>query len=142
MIRLDSISKSFPDGDLFNNVNIAIKRGMRAGLVGINGSGKTTLLRIMLGKTSPDSGNVQLGKSTTIGYLAQDIVAGSSLSILEEVLSAYPEIRNLEGKMLSLSQEIAQCPEKMDLVNQLGEVQTRFEALGGWTLEEKVSVSA
>lgn len=137
MIRLDSISKSFPDGDLFNNVNIAIKRGMRAGLVGINGSGKTTLLRIMLGKTSPDSGNVQLGKSTTIGYLAQDIVAGSSISIIEEVLSAFPEVRNLEGKMLSLSQEIAQCPEKMDLVNQLGEVQTRFEALGGWTLEEK-----
>ena len=69
MIRLENLSKSFPDGDLFNNVNISIKRGMRIGLVGPNGSGKTTLLRIMMGKESPDSGNVQVDKSTTIGYL-------------------------------------------------------------------------
>jgi len=60
MIRLENLSKSFPDGDLFNNVNVSIKRGMRIGLVGPNGSGKTTLLRIMLGKDSPDSGNVSI----------------------------------------------------------------------------------
>ena len=45
---------------------------MRAGLVGPNGSGKTTLLKIMLGKETPDSGNVQIGKTVTIGYLAQE----------------------------------------------------------------------
>ena len=93
MIRLESLSKSFPDGALFNNVNILLKRGMRAGLVGPNGSGKTTLLRIMLKKESPDSGNVQMEKSTTIGYLAQDIVVGSNRSILEEVLADFPEVR-------------------------------------------------
>ena len=90
MIRLENLSKSFPDGDLFNHVNIFLKRGMRAGLVGPNGSGKTTLLRIMLGKDSPDSGNVQVEKSITIGYLAPDIVVGSAISILQEVLAAYP----------------------------------------------------
>ncbi|MDP6229685.1 MAG: ATP-binding cassette domain-containing protein, partial [Candidatus Marinimicrobia bacterium] len=107
MIRLENLSKSFPDGDLFNNVNVTINRGMRIGLVGPNGSGKTTLLRIMLGKDSPDSGNVQVDKSTTIGYLAQDIVAGTGRSILEEVLVAYPEIRELEGQILALSDEIS-----------------------------------
>ena len=69
MIRIENLSKSFPDGDLFNNVNIFIKSRMRLGLVGPNGSGKTTLLRIMLGKETPDAGNIQLDKSTTIGYL-------------------------------------------------------------------------
>ena len=93
MIRLESLSKSFPDGDLFNNVNIFIKSRMRLGLVGPNGSGKTTLLRIMLGKESPDTGSVQLDKSTTIGYLAQEIIGGSNQSILEEVLSAFPELK-------------------------------------------------
>ncbi|MBL7014660.1 MAG: ABC-F family ATP-binding cassette domain-containing protein [Candidatus Marinimicrobia bacterium] len=137
MIRLESLSKSFPDGDLFNNVNISIKRGMRAGLVGPNGSGKTTLLRIMLGKESPDSGNIQLEKGISIGYLAQDIVAGSNKSILEEVLSAYPEVRDLEGKIISLSHDISMDPDNMSLVHQLGEAQTRFEALGGWNLEDR-----
>ena len=110
---------------------------MRAGLVGPNGSGKTTLLRIMLGKETPDSGGVQKDKAITIGYLAQDIVAGSDQSILEEVLAAYPEVREIEGKMLSLSHAIATDPENLALVNELGEAQNRFEALGGWTLEEK-----
>jgi ATP-binding cassette subfamily F protein 3 len=137
MIRLENLSKSFPDGDLFNNVNISIKRGMRIGLVGPNGSGKTTLLRIMLGKDSADSGNVQIDKSTTIGYLAQDIVAGTGRSILEEVLVAYPEVRELEGKILALSEAISKDHENMDLVNKLGDAQHRFEALGGWNLEDK-----
>ena len=110
---------------------------MRAGLVGPNGSGKTTLLRIMLGRDSPDSGNVQVDKSTTIGYLAQDIVAGTGRSILEEVLAAYPEVRDLEGKILALSEAISNDHNNMELVNQLGEAQNRFEALGGWNLEDK-----
>ena len=137
MIRLENLSKSFPDGDLFNNVNIFLKHGMRAGLVGPNGSGKTTLLRIMLGRDSPDSGNVQVDKSTTIGYLAQDIVAGTGRSILEEVLAAYPEVRELEGKIFALSEAISNDHNNMELVNQLGEAQNRFEALGGWNLEDK-----
>ncbi len=137
MIRLESLSKSYPDGELFSNVNIFLKRDMRAGLVGPNGSGKTTLLRIMLGKETPDSGGVQKDKAITIGYLAQDIVAGSDQSILEEVLAAYPEVREIEGKMLTLSHAIAADPENLALVNKLGEAQNRFEALGGWTLEEK-----
>ena len=137
MIRLESLSKSFPGGDLFNNVNILLKRGMRAGLVGPNGSGKTTLLRIMLGKESPDSGNVQVEKSITIGYLAQDIVVGSNRSILEEVLATFPEVRKLEGEIIKLSESLSKDHENIDLVNQLGDAQNRFEALGAWRLEEK-----
>ncbi len=137
MIRLENLSKSFPNGDLFSDVNIYIKSGMRAGLVGPNGSGKTTLLRIILGEESPDFGNIQIGKNVTIGYLAQEIVPGSLRSILEEVLSKFPEVRELEGKMLSLSHDIANDPENQALANQLGDTQNRFEALEGWSLEEK-----
>jgi ATP-binding cassette subfamily F protein 3 len=137
MIRIESLSKSFPDGDLFNNVNIFIKQGMRLGLVGPNGSGKTTLLRIMLGKDTPDSGSIQVDSSTSIGYLAQDIIVGSNHSILEEVLLAYPEVSQIQNKMLQLSELIAKEPENLNLVNELGEVQNRFEALEGWSLEDK-----
>ncbi len=104
MINLDSLSKTFPDGDLFTNVNLTIKQGMRAGLVGPNGSGKTTLLRIMLKQESHDFGNVQVEKAITIGYLAQDIVSGSNYSILEEVLAAYPEVQDFGKAVISVVQ--------------------------------------
>ncbi|HCI15926.1 MAG TPA: hypothetical protein DE027_03770, partial [Candidatus Marinimicrobia bacterium] len=69
--------------------------------------------------------------------MAQDIVVGSERSILEEVLAGYPEVTDLEGQILTLSEAISKDHENLELVNQLGEVQNRFEALGGWTLEEK-----
>ena len=98
---------------------------------------KTTLLRIMLGKEIPDTGSVQLDKSTTIGYLAQDIIVGSDQSILEEVLTAYPKLGEIESKMHELSDSIAKDEKNIHLVNELGEVQNHFEALGGWTIEKK-----
>ena len=106
-------------------------------IMGPNGSGKTTLLRIMLGKDTPDSGSIQVDSSTSIGYLAQDIIVGSNHSILEEVLLAYPEVSQIQNKMLQLSELIAKEPENLNLVNELGEVQNRFEALEGWRLEDK-----
>ena len=137
MIRIENLSKFYPSGDLFSSVNIYFKKGMRVGLVGPNGSGKTTLLKIMLGKESIDSGSVLVEKSITIGYLPQEIVSESNHSILEEVLSKFPEVRQLEGKMISLSYEIANDPKNLSLMNHLGDVQNRFEALDGWTLEKK-----
>jgi ATP-binding cassette subfamily F protein 3 len=137
MIRLESISKAYPSGDLFFNVNIFLKRGMRAGLVGPNGAGKTTLLKIMLGEESPDSGNVLKDKTITIGHLAQDIVSSTEKSILKQVLKAYPEVAELEAKIKNLSDSISKDSKNNKLIEALGECQNRFEALGGWSLEKK-----
>ena len=137
MIRLESISKAYPSGDLFSNVNIFLKRGMRAGLVGPNGAGKTTLLKIMLGEESPDSGNILKDKAITIGHLAQDIVLSTEKSILKQVLKAYPEVVELENKINNLTDSISKDSKNNDLIEALGECQNRFEALGGWSLEKK-----
>ena len=137
MIRLESISKSYPSGDLFSNVNIFLKRGMRAGLVGPNGAGKTTLLKIMLGEESPDSGNILKDKTITIGHLAQDIVSSTEKSILKQVLRAYPEIIELETEINNLTDSISKDSKNNTLIEKLGEYQNRFEALGGWSLEKK-----
>ena len=136
MIQFENVSKSFPTGDLFTNVNLGIKGGMRAGLIGKNGSGKTTLLKMMLGHEHQDSGNIKKTKGLTIGYLAQEITVGTDRSILEEVLASYPEAYELERKMLSLSEAISKDPEDKRLALELGEAQTSFDAIGGWSLEK------
>ena len=104
MIRLDSIKKSYPNGELFSNVNISIKRGMRVGLVGKNGSGKTTLLRIMLNKESPDSGHLQVEKNLNIGYLAQEASVFRKLSV-EDNLKAVLELTTLSKEEQSAKME-------------------------------------
>ncbi len=137
MIQLDNISKEYPDGILFSNVSLLIKKSMRIGLVGPNGSGKTTLLRLMLGKESPDDGTVQKNKGLSIGYLPQDIIIGTKRSILDEVLNSFPEIREIENEMESISSKIANNPNDTKKLKILGDLQQRFDSIGGWTIDKK-----
>lgn len=137
MIQLDNISKEYPDGILFSNVSLLIKKNMRIGLVGPNGSGKTTILRLMLGEELPDTGSIQKNKNLSIGYLPQDIIIGTKRSILDEVLDSFPEIRDIENRMEIISSEIAQNPNDIKKLKILGDLQQRFDGMGGWTIDKK-----
>ncbi|MFL2983086.1 MAG: ABC-F family ATP-binding cassette domain-containing protein, partial [Candidatus Neomarinimicrobiota bacterium] len=136
MIQFEDITKSYPTGTLFKNVNISIKHGMRVGLVGKNGSGKTTLLRLMLGTEDSDSGIIKKEKMLSIGYLPQDIIVGTNKSILDETLSSIPELKELEEKINTLNLAITKEPENSIYMDKLGEVQSKFESIGGWSLEK------
>lgn len=137
MIQLDNISKEYPDGILFSNVSLLIKKSMRIGLVGPNGSGKTTILRLMLGEELPDTGSIQKNKNLSIGYLPQDIIIGTKRSILDEVLDSFPEIREIENRLEIVSSEIASNPNDKKKLKILGDLQQRFDSLGGWSIEKK-----
>ena len=137
MIHLYNISKSYSSKALFLNVNLLIKRGMRAGLVGRNGSGKTTLLEMLIGKESFDSGNIKKEKNLTIGYLKQEIIPGSKNTIIAEVLESNQEIIGLEKEILELSNKIAIEPNNKKLIQDLGDKQNEFDIAGGWSFENK-----
>lgn len=137
MIQLDNISKEYPDGILFSNVSLLIKKSMRIGLVGPNGSGKTTILRLMLGEELPDTGSIQKNRNLSIGYLPQDIIIGTKRSILDEVLDSFPEIREIENRLEIVSSEIASNPNDKKKLKILGDLQQRFDSIGGWTIDKK-----
>jgi len=60
------------DSPLFENINLHIRAGQRIGLTGANGTGKTTLIRTIAGKLHPLAGNLKLGVTVKIGYMAQE----------------------------------------------------------------------
>lgn len=59
-LRLDNISFKYPEGDknIFENLNLSIKKNQSIALIGESGAGKTTLADIMLGLLEPTSGKV------------------------------------------------------------------------------------
>ncbi len=91
MLQVNSVSKSFGDKTILNEVSFVLNRGQRAGLVGPNGCGKTTLLRVLRGEIAPDAGYVTLSPtSVRVGYLAQalEYAEGATLGqVLQESLS-------------------------------------------------------
>jgi len=76
---------------LLQDINLQIGAGRRVVLTGPNGSGKTTLLRTVAGRIPPLSGQVHLGSSVRMGYMAQEQeLLDPERSALEMIQSSAP----------------------------------------------------
>ena len=91
MISLRSIDLSYGEQVLFRDASLQINQGDRFALVGPNGSGKSTIFRLILGETEPDSGEVQLKRGLSIGYLPQENAPVSARTVVEEAAAEFTE---------------------------------------------------
>jgi ATP-binding cassette subfamily F protein 3 len=71
VITITDLHKAYGDNIIFNGLNLRIDKGDRIAVVGVNGAGKSTLARIMAGTEPYQSGNVEKGINTVLGYFAQ-----------------------------------------------------------------------
>ena len=134
MIQLDSISKGFGGQTLFHDVTWRIAERERIGLVGPNGAGKTTLCRILSGLEDPDTGQVSRPRGVTVGYLPQEVAGAVSGSVLAEALAGFEAVWALESEMEDIARALETEPTEA-LTERYGDLQHRFEALGGYRLE-------
>ena len=74
VLDIENVSYEIDSKQILNNVTLRLGPGDRIGLVGPNGAGKTTLLRLILGKISPTSGRVKLGKTVVPAILSQEVL--------------------------------------------------------------------
>lgn len=72
VLELADVSKSFGSKQVFANLNETIWHGERVGLIGANGAGKSVLLKMILGQEQPDTGEIKIGPSISIGHYAQE----------------------------------------------------------------------
>ena len=140
ILLVDKIEKSFGARVLFSGASFQINPGERFALVGPNGAGKTTMLKIIMGIDSPDAGQVQYSKDCQVGYLEQETnLEHKDTTILAEVMAAAKEIRRMGERANELQAQITELSEQgkdVDaLLNEYGQVQDRFEHLGGYELE-------
>jgi ATP-binding cassette subfamily F protein 3 len=134
VIQLDGISKGFGGQVLFRDLTWRIPDRERIGLVGPNGAGKTTLCRILAGVDEPDTGQVSRPRGVTVGYLAQEAAGHAVGSVLAEALSGFETVWALEREMEDVARTLETAPSEA-LTERYGELQHRFEALGGYRLE-------
>ncbi|MDE0197577.1 MAG: energy-dependent translational throttle protein EttA [Caldilineaceae bacterium] len=71
VIRTESLTKSFGENLLFENLTLDIPPGAIVGIIGANGAGKTTLFRLLTGEETQDSGSIQQGETVSLAYVDQ-----------------------------------------------------------------------
>lgn len=143
MFSVQNITVQFGGVPLFRNASFIINQKDRIGLVGKNGSGKTTLLRIIMGIQSPDEGEFIKPNDKTLGYLPQEMLLQNSSNVIEETLTAFREIKEMEKKIHEMSEEITHRDDYNSksyhhLVDHLSELNEKYRIMGGHTLAEDV----
>ena len=127
MISLNEIVVRFGGFELFNNISLTISDGEKVALVGRNGSGKSTLLKLLMGIEKPEMGRVEVPKNMSVGYLPQQMKTTNDRSVLEETLSTFSEMQQLQ--------------HDIDLLNNQIKSRTDTHTAGYLKLIEKLSIT-
>ena len=143
MIALSNVTKQYGGQILFVDASFQVNPGEKIGLVGPNGAGKTTIFRLIMGEENPDEGTVEKPRRLSIGYFNQDISGLRGRSVLSETVAGAGEVALLGEEMKTLEEQMAAGGDDLDaLVSRYGEVQSRFQELGGYDVEARFSEEA
>ncbi len=114
-----------------------IHPGERIGLIGYNGTGKSTLLKLLAGEYLPNAGTVEKGRTTTIGYLHQDLLSfDTDASILEVAKGAFERVMEIEKLIEQLGKELEETEDEKKLI-QYTDLLHEMDVLDGYNIDHK-----
>jgi len=112
---------------LLDGAALSLDDGERVALIGRNGTGKSSLLKILAGLERADDGLLQVQQRASRFYVPQEPLFAAEASVFDVVAEGVAEARSLRARF-----------EAHDASDDLDAIQTRLEALGGWTWEQRV----
>ena len=98
VVVFKSVSKSFGDRLLIDNLSFSLPRGGLVGVIGPNGAGKTTLFRMIMGIEKPDKGEIKIGETVKLGYVDQSRDALDPNKTIFDEISEGAEQLNMGGE--------------------------------------------
>ena len=135
-VSVEELYVEFGGFELFKHVNFIVNPRDRIGLAGRNGAGKSTLLKILAGIQTPTSGRVVIPRDIKVGYLPQHMELSDSRTVMEEAVTAFAEIQELEKRIEFLNTELSvredyESVEYDRIINEMHESNERFQLMGG-----------
>ena len=132
LIKLDNVSIAFGIKPVLDHAELQIDEQERIGLIGRNGEGKSTLLKTIAEEILPDSGTLWKQSGVVVSTLEQSPELPESSTVYEAVADSLGEV----GHLIARYHDMLLDPN-VDL-DALGNLQQKFEALDGWTLQQRV----
>ena len=135
---LQNVTFEFGARTIVRNATWHIQPDERIGLIGYNGTGKSTLLKLFAGDYTPSEGTVERSRSTTIGYLHQDLLSfDTNGSILDVAMTAFERVLQLEKEIEELGKRLEQNTEDEALLHQYSDALHEMDTLDGYSIHHR-----
>jgi ATP-binding cassette ChvD family protein len=142
------VNKFTPTGKhIIKDIYLSFYYGAKIGILGMNGAGKSTVMKIIAGLDQSFQGDVVWSPGYSVGYLPQEPQLDDTKTVREIVEEGVKPITDAlkeyeEINLKFMDEEVLNDPEKMEsLMNRQAAAQDKIEALGGWDLDNKLSVA-
>jgi ATP-binding cassette subfamily F protein 3 len=144
VIEFVQVSKQFGAQEIFRDVSLRVLPAERVGVVGPNGAGKSTLFALINGEISPDAGTVDVQRGLRIGTVRQQLRAHAfDGSLLAFTLRTRPELQVIGDRIGEIEHALPDlnAEARAPLLRELGNLQSEFEHLGGYTLKSRAEAA-
>jgi len=89
----ENLAMEYPGKKIFSGLNLHLRSGECAALIGPNGIGKSTLLKVLSGRLTPTEGTYLLGAGVEVGYYDQQLADLSpEKTVMDEVWDSFPRM--------------------------------------------------
>jgi ATP-binding cassette subfamily F protein 3 len=139
LFRLEEVYKSYGAHEVLCGVTLQINPGERVGLVGRNGAGKTTIFRLLTGVEECDRGQVVLLKGLRIGILEQQPAFDNNLSVRDEAISVFSELRAIEDEIARFEHLMSETTGEAleEIMHSYSDLSHRYEMSGGFSYQAR-----
>jgi len=138
MIKVDNLSYSFPQKDLYDKISFTLEEGQHCAFIGTSGSGKSTLIDILM---DPEKylydGKLEIDPSCRIGYVSQfsQLDQRNETTVFEYIAEAFIKLQN---EITSICTEMETSSDIETLLEKYQDALDAFEAIGGDDFESNI----
>lgn len=139
MIKVDSLSYSFPQKDLYDKISFTLEDGQHCAFIGASGSGKSTLAEILM---DPDKymfdGTLAINSDCRIGYVSQfSQLDNTKEKTVFEYLAE--EFTALQSELASICTEMETSSDTDALLEKYQQAADAFDAINGDDFESNIN---
>ena len=139
MIKVDNLSYSYPQRDLYKDVSFTLEEGQHCAFIGASGSGKSTLIDIIMDSENYlFDGKLEMEPNLKIGYVSQFSQRDKTKETTVFEYIAEPFIK-LQEEIATLCDEMGTSDDIETLLEKYQEALDAFDAIDGDNFENNIN---
>ena len=131
MIKVDKLSYSFPQKNLYNDISFTLEEGHHCAFIGSNGTGKSTLIDIIMDSEKyMYDGLLEISPNCRIGYVRQfqEVDKTKDITVFEYLAEDFIKLQN---EISAICTEMETSSDIETLLEKYQEALDAFESING-----------